>query len=320
MGHILTLNAKTIPYLASGNVLAGVSGGRDSVALLVLLSRLEGCFPIACHVHHGIRSETADRDAEFVEKLAKKLNIPFKMEKVNVPLLAKKRKKSIEETARETRQSCFIKWRAMGLGDVVALAHHRDDQAETVLINLCRGGRGIRGMRPVSSLDGGVTVLRPLIDISREDITGFLEGEGIDWVEDETNEQNIYTRNAVRHEIMPRLNRIMQRDVSVAISRSARIAEEAEQALRQSIGMLDVVDPQGRLFLPKVGQMPEELKKAVVFQYLRDNELPDISEDCVLRILSILPTDAPSRVSLPGGWIASRKEHRLRLLPPTGEK
>lgn len=317
---MLSLNSKTLPFLSSGApVLAGVSGGRDSVALLLMLARLGNCRPVVCHVHHGIRGSEADRDALFTEKLAKELSLPWVERKVDVPGMAKERGVSIEEAARIARQEIFLQWKKEGLGDVVALAQHRDDQAETVLMNLCRGGGGIRGMKPVSEWPGGLVVVRPLIDCTRAEVTGFLLQEGRNWVDDASNDETVYTRNALRHDILPKLAGIMGRDVSAAISRAARLSGEQQCALEQAIDSMEVIDPQGRLFLPKVEPLPEELKKAVLFYYLKRQNIPDLSEECVMRVMSILPVNgqsAASRVSLPGGWTASRKERRLRVLAP----
>lgn len=317
VNNALSLHQSTIPLLtAGGPVLVGLSGGRDSVALLVSLVNLPGCFPVACHIHHGIREETADRDALFSKKLAKKLHIPFYQANVDAPLIAREQKISIEEAARHARQLCFLKWRNEGLGSVVALAQHRNDQAETVLMNLCRGGAGLRGMKPVTEWPQRLPVVRPLLDCSRSEITAFLTLRGYSWVEDESNDETHYTRNALRHDVMPVLDRIMERDVSLGMARAARLAGEQQLALEQAMDALSLVDPQGRLFLPKVNELPQELQKAVIFHYMKSNGLPDLSEDCVTRVLAILGTESPSRASLPGGWTASRKEHRLRLIPP----
>lgn len=314
---MLPLHSSTLPFLCSGEpVLAGVSGGRDSVALLLMLARLENCRPVVCHVHHGIRGGEADRDALFTQKLAEELALPWLERRVDVPALAKERKISIEEAARMARQESFLQWKKEGLGDVVALAQHRDDQAETVLMNLCRGGGGFRGMKAVSEWPGGLVVVRPLIDCARAEVTRFLRQEGRGWVDDASNDETVYTRNALRHDVLPKLDEIMGRDVSVNISRAARLSEEQQRALEQAIDAMEVIDPQGRLFLPKVEPLPAELRKAVLFYYLKGRHVPDLSEECVTRVMSILPTDAPARVSLPGGWTASRKERRLRVLPP----
>lgn len=310
----------TMPLLLSGvPILVGVSGGRDSIALLTLLAELPGCRPIACHVHHGIRKCTADADAKFTEAYARKLGIPFLVEYMDAPRVAHRDGLSLETAARKLRQECFALWHSRFPESMAALAHHRDDQAETAIFHLCRGTRRLRAMTPVSTWPGGMTVLRPLLDTSRQQITNWLTLRSIPWQEDETNAETDIVRNAIRLQIIPSLSSILKRDVTPIINRSARLAEEQEKALDQALELMELTDPQGRLFLPKINAMPAELKKAAVFRFLKKNGVPDLSEECIARTLDILNVAGPSRTSLPGGLIASRKEHRL-VVVPSGER
>lgn len=307
----------TVPWLASGvPVLVGVSGGRDSIALLSLLAETPGCRPIACHVHHGIRECTAAEDARFTESYARALGIPFLVEYMDVPRMAEQRKISLETAARQMRQICFAEWHKRFPGSIVALAHHLDDQAETALFHLCRGTGRLRAMKAVSSWPRGLTVLRPLLNTRRHQITSWLTSRGIRWQEDETNNETDISRNAIRLDIIPRLSSILKRDIVPIIGRTARLDEEQETALSQALDLMELTDPQGRLFLPKINTLPRELKKAAVFRFLKDNRVSDLSEEIVNRTLNILGTSSPSRTSLPGGLTAIRKEHRLTILRP----
>lgn len=315
----LPLHPQTLPFLVSGNpVLVGLSGGRDSIALLSSLLSLTGCRPIGCHVHHGIRGEEADRDAEFSRAFCGSAGIPFLLRKIDVPAEAAARGISIEEAARIVRRQCFSEWARSYPGAVIAFAHHMDDQAETVLFQLCRGSSGMGGIKPVSTMEEGSLLIRPLLSCTRSQITHYLENRKISWVDDSTNEVDDCVRNAMRHEILPKLSSIMKREVAPIIARTATLGDEMEEALNQAISQLEIIDPQGRLFLPKISAMPEALRKAAVFRFLRRSGIPDLSERCVKQVLGILSPDAPARTMLPGGWIASRKEKRLRLLPPEG--
>ncbi len=310
------LESETLPLLGSeAPILVGVSGGRDSIALLTLLAELPGCRPIACHVHHGIRKCTADADARFTETYARKLGIPFMVEYMDVPRIAQRDGISVETAARKLRQECFAKWHQHMPGSMVALAHHRDDQAETILFHLCRGTSFLRGMKPVATWPGGMTVLRPLLGTSRQHITEWLTDRQICWQEDETNAETDIVRNAIRQNILPALSSILKRDVIPIITRSVRLGEEQEAALSQALDMMELTDTQGRLFLPKINAMPAELKKAAIFRFLKSKGVPDITEECVERTLNILDINGPSRTSLPGGLLALRKEHRLNILP-----
>ena len=189
--------------LRSGRpVLAGISGGRAYMALLSLLSQMPGCHLIACHVNHGLRPEAVE-EAQFVCQYAACLGVPCVRERADVRGMARSRGISIEEAARDARQALFLKWAAGYPGAFVALAHHRNDQQETALLHLCRGASGIHGMSPVSTWANGLTVVRPLLDFSRKDITAYLEHRHIPWREDSSNQSAEYTRNALRHEVIP---------------------------------------------------------------------------------------------------------------------
>lgn len=299
--------------LRSGRpVLAGISGGRDSMALLSLLSGMQGCNLIACHVHHGLRPE-ADEEARFVRQYAASLGVPCVWEQVDVRGMARARGLSTEEAARHARQALFRKWAAGRPGAFVALAHHRNDQQETALLHLCRGASGIHGMSPVSAWANGLTVVRPLLDFSREEITAYLTQQSIPWREDASNQSTEYTRNSLRHEVIPKLNTLFHRDTSLSFSRACRVENRIRTALSQALASMNLTDPQGRLFLPKVNQLPAELRQCAVHDYLCRQSVPDLTEDAVLRVMGILNTDGPSRTSLPGGKLAVRKEKRLLI-------
>ena len=306
-------DSQSAELLRSGRpVLAGISGGRDSMALLSLLSGMPGCHLIACHVNHGLRPE-AEEEAQFVRRYAASLGVPCVQEQADVRGMARTRGISIEEAARDARQALFLTWAADRPGAFVALAHHRNDQQETALLHLYRGASGIHGMSPVSTWANGLTVVRPLLDFSREDITAYLTQRHIPWREDSSNQSTEYTRNALRHEVIPRLDALFQRDTSLSFSRACRIENQIRTALSQALDSMNLTDPQGRLFLPKVNRLPAELRQCAVHDYLRRQNIPNLTEDAVLRVMSILDTDGPSRTSLPGGKLAVRKEKRLTV-------
>lgn len=299
--------------LRSGRpVLAGISGGRDSMALLSLLSGMQGCNLIACHVHHGLRPE-ADEEMQFVRQYAAALGVPCVWEQADVRTMARTGGMSLEEAARHARQALFRKWASNRPGAFVALAHHRNDQQETALLHLCRGASGIHGMSPVSTWANGLTVVRPLLDFSREEITAYLTRQSIPWREDASNHSTEYTRNSLRHEVIPKLDALFHRDTSLSFSRACRVENRIRTALSQALASMNLTDPQGRLFLPKVNQLPAELRQCAVHDYLRRQSVPDLTEDAVLRVMGILNTDGPSRTSLPGGKLAVRKEKRLAI-------
>ncbi|MDO4410985.1 MAG: tRNA lysidine(34) synthetase TilS [Akkermansia sp.] len=307
----LQLNEQTLEALhSSGHILVGVSGGRDSIALITLLSKLANCYPIVCHVNHSLRPE-ADAEEIFVKNYAHHLGLPFVSKKIDVTTYAKEHKLATEEAARILRQDLFFHWAREFNTNIVALAHHRNDQAETALLHLCRGSSGIRAMTPVSLWANGLTVIRPLLNQSRSDITAWLSSQNIPWVDDTSNDSSDYTRNALRHQILPQLDSIFARDVSITLSRSANLAHVSRTALTQALEHLNLLDPQGRLYLPTVMTFPAELRQAAIHWFLKNQNIPELSEEVVQRVLDILPPTGASRVSLPGGYLAIRKEKRL---------
>lgn len=297
-------------------VVLGLSGGRDSVALLRMLI-LRGIPTYACHVHHGIRAEAADADARFCRELCEKLGVPFEEYRVNVPMLARQCGESVETTARQQRRRILAEHARQVGCSAVALAHHADDQAETVLFNIARGSAGLRGMLS-SRQEDGITWLRPMLRMRRSQITAWLVQIGQDWCEDATNtDPTAAARNTVRLQVIPALNEALGRDVVPALLRGARMQEEVRMALEAALVALPIMDPQGRLYLPFLLNQPEELCKAVVQYYLRLCGVPDISEASVNKVCSILPaTSESSFCNLPGGFRARRAHRRLSIERP----
>lgn len=304
-----------MPWLQGPVVVVGLSGGRDSVALLCMLVA-RGCAVQACHVHHGIRGAEADADADFCAELCASLGVPLYTERVDIPALAAERGTSLETTARVERRRIMQQVAARaGAGAAIALAHHADDQAETVLFRLARGAAGLRGMRPVHRAEGAVW-LRPLLGYTRSQITDFLLRLGQPWREDSTNAVADVARNRLRLEVMPALQHAMGREVVPIINRSARLHEESLAALECALDQLPLTDPQGRLYLPALSDKPEAYRKAVIRHYLHRQGVSGLSEAMVLQVDAVLPPDAPaSRVNLPGNLRAVRRQKRLIIEP-----
>lgn len=309
----LPLEPECLPYLQQPVVL-GLSGGRDSVALLRLLVQ-QGCSVHALHVHHGIRSAEADADAAFCARLCDELDVPFELQRVDVPTLAAEQGISLETAGRHARRWLLAAAARRCQGCTVALAHHADDQAETVLFHLARGSAGMRGMQPVHTA-GGITWIRPLLGCRRAEITAWLEQLKQTWRDDATNAVPDVARNALRLEVLPMFNKALGRDVTPILNRSARLQGETQEALEAALSALPMLDPQGRLYLPFVWQQPVVLQKAILRRFLQKNLVSDISEELVKSILAILPADAAAaRVNLPGGRQACRRERRLIITP-----
>lgn len=196
-------------------VIAGLSGGADSVCLFLLLNKLNeemGFTLHAVHINHCIRDEGAKADEQFSKSLCEKAGVPFTSYKVDVLGISKKNGLTVEEAGRNARYECFREYadkKLKGKSVKVAVAHHIDDQAETVIFNMVRGSgiRGIGGMRPCGKR-GCITLIRPLLCVTKKEILTYLKFVGQDFCIDETNEDNDYSRNQIRNIVIRKLNEI----------------------------------------------------------------------------------------------------------------
>lgn len=190
--------------LGGEKVIVGVSGGADSVALLDILHsfRIE-CVIAHCNFH--LRGEESNRDAFFVEELCKKYNLKYERIDFDTEAYAEINSISIEMAARELRYNWFEQLRVIHLADKIAVAHHRDDSIETILLNLIRG-TGIKGLTGIAPVNG--YVIRPLLCMSRNDILEYLEDRKLNYVDDSTNNEDLYARNKIRLNIIPLLETI----------------------------------------------------------------------------------------------------------------
>ena len=183
----------------------GFSGGADSSAILHYLAKRTKKL-LAVHINHMIRGEEALRDEFFCKNVCKKYGVKFLSYRVDVPLLAEERKQGLEETAREERYKIFNKIMSQNSDyKCIVTAHNANDNAETVIFNLSRGSgaKGIAGIKPVIN-----NIVRPLIYCSKEEILEYCKENSINYVNDSTNMDTDYTRNYIRHEVVPMLEKI----------------------------------------------------------------------------------------------------------------
>lgn len=294
--------------------LLGISGGRDSMALLHSLLDAGAEKIVLCHLNHQLRGLFSSHDAGFVRDQAELHGLPFEIARTNVRRRADEEKVSIEVSARRSRHEFFADCSRRHRCSDVLLAHHADDNAETVLLNLLRGSAGLKGMRYRSRImvhRKKLTLLRPLLAVRREEIDAYLEEGGIPYREDASNKEPFTPRNRLRSEIIPLLQDLMTRDVVPPIIRAAESSLEDQDALDELLLVLDLVDPQERLFLPKLRKLPESLQRRSLFLYLRDSGVSDLSRDLLDRCLTLIDPDSPARVNLPGGLYCCRRAGRI---------
>jgi tRNA(Ile)-lysidine synthase len=230
----------TLPFDRSNihpgdRICVAISGGADSVALLLTLHAANnaareslGVGLSAIHVHHGLRGEEADADQRFVEDLCIALDIPLHLHKTSVPTRVAETRETIEEAARNVRYEFFNTLLTSGHADSILTAHTLDDQSETVIMKLLRGAwtEGLSAIHPVVALAKG-KILRPLLDTRRADIEAYLNELHQPWRTDSTNTDTAYTRNKIRHELLPQL-RTYNPNLDQTLANLAELAREEE--------------------------------------------------------------------------------------------
>jgi tRNA(Ile)-lysidine synthase len=296
-----------IPWLERtprrGRWLVGVSGGADSVALLLVL--LESGFRnlVVCHLDHRLRGRASTADALFVKRLAARFGLSCELGRADVRKRMQAHGESMETAARNERHAFFARCAMKHRCRKILLAHHADDQAETVLWNLLRGSHGLKGMREEQRITaGGVTlrIVRPLLGVRRAGLVAWLESRGHRWREDASNHEPVAVRNRLRNEALPRLAEISGRDPVAALIRGAEDAAEREDLENELLPAANVIDPQGRLHLPSLRKLPAALQRAAMRRFLLDHAVPEIDRALLERAMSLLDVSNPAVVNLPG--------------------
>lgn len=212
------------------HIILAISGGPDSMALLYIMDKLKKDFKITltvAHVNHSLRPE-ADEEESFVKECSLNLGIPFYSHKADVAKIALQEKKSIEEAGRQVRYQFFDRLLKDLKADLIATAHHQDDNAETVLLNLLRGTgiKGLRGIMPVND-----NIIRPLLAISKAEIMTYIKDNSLPYCIDESNFDPIYLRNKIRNELIPLLEKEYNPRIVEGLSKLALIAREENEFL-----------------------------------------------------------------------------------------
>jgi tRNA(Ile)-lysidine synthase len=281
-------------------VAVALSGGMDSVVLLHLLKDHRGISAI--HVHHGL-SPNADAWAAFCTRLCKAWNVPLRVSRVNV----RRSGKGLEAAAREARHAVFKKDKAQ----VIALAHHLDDQAETVLMNLLRGAgvRGASGMQPFARFQGKL-IARPFLDVPRKHLEDHARRHGLEWIEDETNADDTLTRNFVRLRLGPLIETRFPQWKS-ALARAARLFSKKEDHANR---LLREFLESKNLKAPSEAKLVEMLK-----QLTSDGARTRLEHDgATLRVYRgrVVADSPPARAFAPLTW---KGERRLAIPALGGE-
>lgn len=303
-------------------VLVGLSGGADSVGLLLVLWKLRETFQIslrALHVHHGLRGAEADRDAAFSRMLCERLEIPFYEFRIDAAKEALDRKCSIEEAGRLARYRLYEEtaraWEEEIRRVHIATAHHADDNAETVLFNLFRGS-GLTGLSGIAPVRG--RIIRPLLWAQRSEIQAWLLQQGQDWVEDSTNQESEYSRNWLRNELLPAVKERLN-------AQAVRHIDQASRRIRQADAYLEEVAeewlqkhaPDGKADAGALAEQAEIVQGYIVRRLFLKSKMPlrDVTETHVQAVRELLHQGTGKSISLPHGFRAVNVYGFLEVRP-----
>ncbi len=292
--------------LGCSSVVVALSGGADSVVLLHLMK--DACRKrqthLSClHVHHGIRGDEADRDAMFCQRLCEDWGIPLETVRFDVPAIAAEQKRGLEETARECRYGALSDYCRKNGVDRIATAHNADDNLETLLFHLIRGA-GTTGGGGIAPIRGNI--IRPILTCTKEEILGYAEENGIAYVTDSTNADPAYSRNYLRHRVIPML-RELNPNVSEAALRFCRHLRQ-DDALLQRIA----AESAGDLSCRNLAAADPAVCRRIIRSAYTDFSSAVLTADQTDAILELIQRDVESsRISLPGGNLAVIRDHRL---------
>src|SRR5436853_3287249 len=297
----IQINASSLRPLSPGaRYLIGVSGGRDSVALLHWLVECGYNKLIVCHLNHRLRGRSSRADAIFVQKLAAKYDVDLALGAIDVRGLAVRTKQSIETAARDARYKFFAQVAKRGRCRTIFLGHHADDLVETFLINLFRGSgkTGLGAIREVSKrrVEGDdLTIVRPFLGVWRREIDRYVGKHRLKFREDASNKNLAPLRNQIRGRIIPYLEKALGRNIRHSIWRAAMIAAEEERWIEDQL--LDATDvdlragaslAEGALSVAELRDLPIALQRREILKWLRTRKITNVGFDVVENVRALL--------------------------------
>ena len=305
-------------------VIAGVSGGPDSICLLFMLLRLKKELKLelrAVHIHHGLRLETADEDEAYVREICEKWGVQLTVFHEDVAAYAARHKLTTEEAGREIRRKRFEQVCSEWGGTRIALAHHEDDNAETLLLNLCRGCglKGLGGIAPVEGL-----YIRPLLTVRKQEVESYLKKRGISYCTDETNLEDHYMRNRIRNRVIPYLEenvngqavRHMSDTMEKMRDLAGYIGQETCRYLEHCVKRQETEETGQILILQDLyEEIPEFLRSYVLCEalYQAAGCRKDIEAVHVRMLQELMEKQTGRRISLPYGLEAERVYEGISL-------
>ena len=307
---------------AGGRVVVGLSGGADSVCLLLVLKKL-GYEVHALHVNHMIRGGEADRDESFVRELCEREGIELTVVRKDVPVLAKELHMSEEEAGRHIRYEAFEEL-ATQLGGSrkavkIAVAHNKNDLAETVIYNMIRGSslQGIAGIRPVRG-----RIIRPLLMTKRTEIENYLSSVDQEFITDSTNLKTDYTRNRIRLEVLPILEELNDGAVdhlAAASIDALKLRDDMDRRL--SSGQFEFTKDISKIDIGYLKDLEELAQGELILRAMASvcGRRKDLTREHVQSVIGLAELESGKKISLPYGMVAERVYSEIRISLVDGE-
>ncbi|MCX7903698.1 MAG: tRNA lysidine(34) synthetase TilS [Caloramator sp.] len=289
-------------------IVVGFSGGPDSTALLHILIQLKNIYNIevfAVHINHMIRDEEAFRDEEFSREFCKRFDIPFYSFRIDVLTLAKDKGLSSEEAGRLVRYECFEKVLKEVSGNKIALAHNKNDQAETMIMKFLRGSglRGISGIKPVRG-----NIIRPLLVCSREEIEEYCKKNNLNPVIDSTNKEAIYLRNKIRLELMPYIKENINENIIDNLFKASEILREEDEYIEmEAVKAYELVKADAGISISRFKELHIAIQRRIIRNMIKEvkgdlNAIENIHVDDCLKLIE--KGETGKKINLPKKLIA----------------
>jgi len=300
-------------------ILAAVSGGIDSMVLLDILNKLKGELHLeiaVAHFNHRLRSAESDEDEQFVQAAAARYGVEYYVERAHTLSVSETTKRSVQETARDLRYAFFKKLRTSLGFQKIATAHHADDNAETVLFNLFRGA-GLQGLSGITAYRKDISVIRPLLFASREEIREYAAGEKIEHREDSSNAHPEYTRNFLRQQVIPVIRENINPNLIATLNRTSDVFEQVEHYVQGEAAsvLAEIVARRSSneivLNLSVLQEKPLFLQEYIFRSIARELISRDLEYSTVRGILSACNNDTGTSVSLARDAVCYRNRKEL---------
>ncbi len=298
-------------YPRDQRYLIGVSGGLDSRVLLELLQQFGFSRLAVCHLNHDLRGSASRQDAEFVERLAKRLKLPC----FSKTIKTWPKKSSIETAARLARHRLFFEAAKEFKTNRIFLAHHADDLVETFLFNILRGtgSLGNAAIELNTTLrvnEQLLSIVRPLLSVWKVELQEFAKRNRLLFREDATNAESQHTRNRIRNLLIPEIETILGRPVKRNLFRLSQVAREEEKLLAE---VTPRIWEHESISVREIGGLPVALQRRVIHYWLNHLKVPDVGFEEIEAVRALVEREKPAKTNLPQDQFCRRKEGRLFL-------